>query len=77
MKYCKKMQNIAKQIAKKNCKNKWRGLRIFSDACPLPFPFSVFPFWPGDLGLFGALLQPPAPEKKKMLKKFDEILLKY
>ena len=35
-----------------------------SDACPLSFPFSVFPFRPGNLGLFGAPLQPPAPEKK-------------
>ena len=33
-----------------------------SDACPLSFPFSVFPFRPGHLGLFGAPLQPPAPE---------------
>ena len=31
---------------------------------PSLFPFSVFPFRPGNLGLFGALLQPPAPEKK-------------
>ena len=29
--------------------------------------FSVFPFRPGNLGLFGALLQPPAPEKKIFL----------
>ena len=28
-----------------------------------PFLFGV-PFRPGNLGLFGALLQPPAPEKK-------------
>ena len=41
-----------------------RGLRNMSDACPLSFPFSVFPFRPGNLGLFGAPLQPPAPEKK-------------
>ena len=31
----------------------------------LPPSFSVSPFRPGNLGLFGALLQPPAPEKKK------------
>jgi hypothetical protein len=36
-----------------------------SDACPLPFTFSEFPFRPGNLGLFGALLQPPAPEKNQ------------
>ena len=30
----------------------------------LPPSFSVSPFRPGNLGLFGALLQPPAPEKK-------------
>ena len=32
---------------------------------PSYFPFSEFPFRPGNLGLFGALLQSPAPEKKK------------
>ena len=37
--------------------------------------FSVFPFRPGILGLFGALLQPPAPEKNA--KEFDENVLKY
>ena len=31
------------------------------------FPFSVFPFRPGILGLFGALLQPP---KKSLTKIF-------
>ena len=31
---------------------------------PPPFSFSVFPFRPGNLGLFGALLLSPAPEKK-------------
>merc|ERR1712159_283944 len=31
----------------------------------LPPSFSVSPFRPGILGLFGALLQPPAPEKKR------------
>ena len=31
---------------------------------PPPFPFLVFPFRPGTPGLFGALLQPPTPEKK-------------
>ena len=30
---------------------------------PSLLPFSVFPFRPGNLGLFGALLQPPASEK--------------
>ena len=30
------------------------------------FLFSVFSFRPGNLGLFGALLQPPAPEKKNL-----------
>ena len=40
-----------------------RGLRNISDACPLSFPFSVFPFRPVNLGLFGAPLQPPAPGK--------------
>ena len=36
--------------------------------------FSVFPFRPGNLGLFGALLQPPAPEKNNWsnLVKFGE-----
>ena len=38
-----------------------------SDACPLSFPFSVFPFRPGNLGLFGTPLQPPAPEKKNIV----------
>jgi hypothetical protein len=33
----------------------------------------VSPFRPGNLGLFGALLQPPAPEKKKEGKKINEI----
>ena len=47
-----------------------RGLRNISDACPLSFPFSVFPFRPGNLGLFGAPLQPPAPKRyKKIWKK--------
>ena len=32
------------------------------------FPFSEFPFRPGNLGLFGALLQPHAPEKKVQSK---------
>merc|ERR1712159_793275 len=31
----------------------------------LPPSFSVSPFRPGNLGLFGALLQPPAPRKEK------------
>ena len=31
----------------------------------LPPSFSVSPFRPGNLGLFGALLQPPAAEKKE------------
>ena len=31
---------------------------------PSHFPFSVSSFRPGNLGLFGALLQPHAPEKK-------------
>ncbi len=47
-----------------------RGLRNISDACPLSFPFSVFPFRPGNLGLFGAPLQPPAPEKYIFEKRF-------
>ena len=33
----------------------------------LPPSFSVSPFRPGNLGLFGALLQPPAPEKKLII----------
>ena len=39
---------------------------------PSLFHFSVFPFRPGNLGLFRALLQPPAPEKK-MNKLFIQI----
>jgi len=67
-------KNLVK-ISKKSVNNlpkfetfwaRWRGLRIFSDVCPLPFPFSVFPFRPGNLGLFGALLQPQ--EKKHFVK---------
>ena len=30
---------------------------------PSHFPFSEFSFRPGNIGLFGALLQPHAPEK--------------
>ena len=37
------------------------------DACPLPFPFFGVSFSrPVNLGLFGALLQPPAPEKRSL-----------
>ena len=32
---------------------------------PSHFPFSVSSFRPGNLGLFGALLQPHVPEKKE------------
>ena len=32
--------------------------------------FSVFPFRPGNLGLFGALLQPPAPEMQEIRPRF-------
>ena len=32
---------------------------------PSHFPFSEFPFRPGNLGLFGALLQPHVTEKKE------------
>ena len=39
---------------------------------PSLFPFSMFPFRPGNLGLFGALLQPPAPEKKN--EQINEII---
>ena len=40
------------------------GAALLLGRLPPPFPFSVFPFRPGNPGLFGALLQPPAPEKK-------------
>ena len=49
---------------------RWRGVRFFAAACPPSF--SVFPFRPGILGLFGAPLQPPAPKKKKF-KNFRKI----
>ena len=40
-----------------------RGLRFFlSRRLPSPLPFSLFPFRPSYLGLFGAPLQTPAPE---------------
>ena len=41
------------------------GAALLLGRLPPPFPFSVFPFRPGNPGLFGTLLQPPAPEKKK------------
>ena len=44
------------------------GAALLLGRLPPPFPFSVFPFRPGNPGLFGALLQPPAPEKKKLLE---------
>ena len=45
------------------------GAALLLGRLPPPFPFSVFPFRPGIPGLFGALLQPPAPEKKNKNKK--------
>ena len=49
------------------------------DACPLPSPFSVFPFRPGNLDLFGAILHPPVPEKNFviLLTQFDEKLSEF
>ena len=43
---------------------------------PSLFPFSVSSFRPGNLGLFGALLQPHAPEKKCTFQQFLKQILK-
>ena len=46
-----------------------RGLRFFlfrRMPSPLLFPFSLFSFRPSNLGLFGAPLQTPVPEKKSL-----------
>ena len=48
------------------------GAALLLGRLPPPFPFSVFPFRPGNPGLFGALLQPPAPEKKRKKKESRE-----
>ena len=37
---------------------------------PFHFPFSVSSFRPGNLDLFGALLQPPAQERRNILEQF-------
>ena len=37
---------------------------LIQTLAPFHFHFPKLPFRPGNLGLFGALLQPPAPEKK-------------
>ena len=47
------------------------GAALLLGRLPPPFPFLVFPFRPGIPGLFGALLQPPAPEKKKLNRKLN------
>ena len=52
------------------------GVALLLGRLPPPFPFSVFPFRPGNLGLFGALLQPPAPEKKTTKIEFTKFLKK-
>jgi len=46
------------------------GAALLLGRLPPPFPFSVFPFRPGNPGLFGALLQPP--EKKKFSEKTSQ-----
>ena len=51
----------------KSARKKWRR-RAANLLGRLPPPFSLFwcfLFRPGNLGLFGALLQAPAPEKKE------------
>ena len=54
-----------------------KGAALLLGRSPPSFPFSVFPFRPGNPGLFGALLQPPAPEKKKNSKKNLQFLTKH
>ena len=53
------------------------GAALLLGRLPPPFPFSVFLFRPGNPGLFGALLQPPAPKINFKISTFSKISAKF